>query len=64
VLNPNQPNARINVPMTVIGRLWPGMAPMVPSRRNFPARGPSTMAPASAVKPPVMCTTDEPAKST
>src|SRR6185312_37942 len=34
-LNPNQPNASTNVPMTVIGRLCPGMALTVPSRRNL-----------------------------
>ena len=63
-LKPNQPKARTRVPTTARGRLWPGMAPMVPSARNRPRRGPSTMAPASPVSPPVMWTTLEPAKST
>ena len=35
-----------------------------PSRLNFrPMRGPRTMAPARATKPPIVCTTVEPAKS-
>ena len=59
-LKPNHPNARMSVPTIAIGRLWPGSAPIAPSRRNLPMRGPSTIAPASAVTPPVMCTTDEP----
>ncbi len=63
-LKPNQPNARTSVPTTESGRLWPGIAPMVPSARNLPRRGPSTRVPASAVMPPVMWTTLEPAKST
>ncbi len=54
----------ISVPMTAIGRLCPGRAPIAPSRRNLPIRGPSTIAPASPVMPPVMCTTEDPAKST
>ena len=62
-LNPNHPNARMNVPLTAIGRLCPGNAPIAPSRRNLPMRGPTMYAPASAVTPPVMCTTDDPAKS-
>src|SRR3984893_5369420 len=40
-LNPNQPKARMSVPTTVIGRLWPGRPMMVPSRRNLPTPGPS-----------------------
>ncbi len=63
-LKPNQPNASTSVPITIMGRLWPGIGLMVPSRRNLPARGPSTIVPASAVRPPVMCTTEAPAKST
>jgi len=64
VLKPNQPKARISVPTMAMGKLCPGMAAMVSSRRYLPTRGPSTIAPARAVRPPVMCTTDEPAKST
>ena len=37
-LNPNQPNARINVPATTIGILWPGMARGLPST-YLPMRG-------------------------
>ena len=64
VLNPNHPNARINVPTIANGRSCPGNSPIAPSRRNLPIRGPSTIAPASAAIPPVMCTTEDPAKST
>ena len=39
------------------------MATGVPSFLNLPMRGPSTIAPASAEKPPTACTTEEPAKS-
>jgi len=46
------------------GQIVPGIAAMVSSRRYLPTRGPSTIAPAKAVIPPVICTTDEPAKST
>ncbi len=63
-LKPNQPKIRMIVPRMAIGRLWPGMATGVPSFLNLPMRGPSTMAPASAAKPPTACTTDDPAKST
>ncbi len=63
-LKPNQPNARMKVPATAIGMLWPGIALGVPSFVNLPIRGPSTIAPASAATPPTMCTTPEPAKST
>src|SRR5881396_2096933 len=51
-------------PRTPIGMLWPGIGFAVPSLLYLPIRGPSTIAPASAVTPPTMCTTDEPAKST
>ena len=30
-LNPNQPNARMNVPSTAIGMLWPGIGRAWPS---------------------------------
>src|SRR5437762_3059914 len=63
-LNPIQPNNRIMVPMTTYPRLWPGIAFGDLSLLNFPMRGPRMMAKASAVKPPVACTTPEPAKST
>src|SRR3954467_9597113 len=62
-LNPNQPNDRISVPSTTIGMLCPGMALAEPSLLNLPIRGPRIKAPASAVTPPVMWTTLDPAKS-
>ncbi len=62
-LNPYQPNQRITPPMAAIVRSWGGRGPP-PSRLNLrPSRGPKTMAPASAMKPPTVCTTVEPAKS-
>ncbi len=63
-LKPNQPKARMKQPRTPIGMLWPGIGFAEPSLLYLPMRGPSTIAPASAVTPPTMCTTDEPAKST
>ena len=62
-LKPNQPKNRMIVPRMAIGMWWPGMAIGVPSFLNLPMRGPITIAPASAEKPPTMWTTDEPAKS-
>ena len=63
-LKPNQPNARMNVPIMAIGMWWPGMAFAVPSVLYLPRRGPSIFAPTKAMTPPVMWTTEEPAKST
>src|SRR5262245_31835227 len=63
-LNPNQPNARISVPTATIGMLCAGMALGEPSLLNLPIRGPRTHAPQRAQRPPVMCTTLDPAKST
>ena len=62
-LNPYHPNHRISPPLEAITRSCGSMgAP--PSRLNFrPSRGPSTMAPAKAMKPPIVCTTVDPAKS-
>src|SRR5437879_4665236 len=62
-LNPYQPNHRIRPPVTAIVKSCGNMgAP--PSRLNFrPSRGPRTMEPASAMNPPIVCTTVEPAKS-
>src|SRR5574341_1669578 len=62
-LKPNQPKARMKTPVRAIGMLWPGMALGFPSVEYFPMRAPSTRAPARAVTPPVMWTTDDPAKS-
>src|SRR5262249_53435730 len=63
-LKPNQPKARMSVPSMYMGTLCAGSGLGVPSGRNLPIRGPRRVAPASAVKPPTMCTTVEPAKST
>src|SRR5437763_928294 len=63
-LKPNQPNARISVPSATIGTSCAGIGLAEPSLLNLPIRGPRTHAPTSAVTPPVMCTTLEPAKST
>src|SRR5258708_28663895 len=62
-LNPNQPNARIKQPSRTSTMSWPGMATGLPSRVNFPMRGPSIIARANAPSPPTACTTPEPAKS-
>ena len=62
-LNPYQPNQRMTPPTAAMVMSWPGMGPP-PSRLNLrPRRGPRTMAPASAMKPPIVWTTVEPAKS-
>ena len=63
-LKPNHPKHRMNVPASAMGMLCPGMAFGVPSALYLPRRGPINQAPTSAITPPVMCTTDEPAKST
>ncbi len=63
-LKPNQPNRRIKVPSIAIGKWCPGIGRDFPSLEYLPMRGPSTIAPASAATPPVMCTTPDPAKST
>src|SRR5262249_33310306 len=63
-LNPNQPKARMKVPTIAIGILWAGIGTGVPSFLYFPRRGPINQAPTSARTPPVMCTTEDPAKST
>src|SRR5215471_4087074 len=62
-LNPYQPNHRIKPPEQAIVKSC-GIIGPPPSRLNFrPRRGPSTSEPASAIKPPIECTTVEPAKS-
>src|SRR5207249_4768393 len=63
-LKPNHPKARMNVPTNAIGMLWPGIALAAPSALYFPRRGPNSFAVTSAITPPVMCTTEDPAKST
>src|SRR3954454_24288542 len=62
-LKPYQPNHRMTPPIAPSPTSWAGMGPP-PSRLNFrPRRGPSTMQPASAIAPPTVSTTVEPAKS-
>jgi hypothetical protein len=62
-LKPYQPNHRMTAPIEAMTRSWGGVGPP-PSRANFlPMRGPRTMAPHRAMKPPTVCTTVEPAKS-
>src|SRR5467141_4342057 len=62
-LNPYQPNQRIRPPTAAIVKSW-GIIGPPPSRLNLrPRRGPRAMAPARAIKPPIVCTTVEPAKS-
>ncbi len=54
----------MNVPTSAIGMLCPGIALTLPSEPYLPRRGPSKIAVMNAITPPVMCTTDDPAKST
>src|SRR6202790_5345132 len=62
-LKPYQPNHRIKPPDAAIVKSC-GFIGAPPSRLNLrPSLGPSTMAPAKAMKPPMVCTTVDPAKS-
>src|SRR6266481_3660593 len=62
-LKPYHPNQRIRPPTEAIVRSWGNIGPP-PSRLNLrPSRGPRTIEPASATKPPMVCTTVDPAKS-
>src|SRR3990172_1415173 len=63
-LKPNQPNARMNVPSMTCGMLCGAMGWILPSGVYFPARGPIILPITMAATPPVMCTTELPAKST
>src|SRR4030042_1624480 len=63
VLNPNQPNQRINTPRATKGILCPEMILTDPSRLRRSRRGPNTSTPASDTQPPTDCTTVEPEKS-
>src|SRR5712692_5824950 len=63
-VKPNQPNIRISVPASAIGMLCPGMAFAVPSELYLPRRAPRSQQETRAMTPPVMWTTDDPAKST
>src|SRR6267143_116531 len=62
-LKPYQPNQRMRPPLTAIVKSC-GSIGAPPSRLNLrPSRGPRTIEPASAMNPPIVCTTVEPAKS-
>src|SRR5580658_7864269 len=62
-LNPYQPNQRRKPPMTPTVKSC-GNIGAPPSRLNLrPILGPRQMPPASAIHPPIECTTVEPAKS-
>src|SRR5215471_11267873 len=62
-LNPYQPNQRIKPPDAAIVKSC-GSIGAPPSRLNLrPNRGPRTIDPARAMKPPIVCTTVDPAKS-
>jgi alanine dehydrogenase len=63
-LKPNQPKARMNVPSITIGMLCGAIGLIEPSLLYLPRRGPIIQPPMSAITPPCICTTDEPAKST
>ena len=63
-LKPNQPNARMNVPVMTCGMLCGGMGFTRPSAPYLPMRGPRIFASVNAITPPVRCTTELPAKST
>ncbi len=63
-LKPNQPNARMNVPVITCAMLCGGIGFTRPSAVYLPMRGPIIFPRTSAMTPPVMWTTDEPAKST
>jgi hypothetical protein len=63
--NGTVPLLRASEPVTILAELVPDtqFGPP-PSRLNLrPRRGPRTIAPASAMKPPMVCTTVDPAKS-
>src|SRR3989475_12692694 len=62
-LKPNHPKHRMKVPTRAMGMLWPGIALADPAGLYLPRRGPGGAAAASAIIPPAICTTDEPAKS-
>ena len=63
-LNPYHPNHKINTPSAAATIELPGIGRGFPLLSNFPIRGPTTCIPARAAKPPTICTTPEPAKST
>src|ERR1700687_6277936 len=62
-LKPYQPNQRMSPPVAPMMSSG-GYIGCPPSRlKTRPSRGPSAIAPASEITPPIVCTTVEPAKS-
>ena len=51
-LNPNQPNARMNVPSTTIGMLCPGIGRALPSARTCRCAGPASWRPPARPRRP------------
>ena len=62
-LNPNQPSQRMKTPRVTTSTLDGGVGLTEPSLRYLPSRGPTTIRPARAAHPPVLCTMVDPAKS-
>ena len=62
-LNPNHPSHRMNTPRVTTRIFDGGVGLALPSLRNLPSLGPSTITPASAAHPPVEWTMVDPAKS-
>jgi hypothetical protein len=62
-LKPYQPNHRMKPPTVAIVRSCGSIGPPPSRLKRRPSRGPSTIAPAKATNPPMLCTTVEPAKS-
>ena len=52
-LKPNQPKAKMNVPSHDHRHVVPRHGFGLPCASNLPMRGPMTMAPASAITPPI-----------
>src|ERR1700735_4306318 len=63
-LKPIRPKSKRNVPVTTNTMFEAGNARGLPSAPYLPSRGPRMSASAIAQKPPMLWTTDEPAKST
>ena len=62
-LKPYQPNHRIRPPTAPMMMSCGGIGPPPSRLKTRPSRGPSAIAPASEIAPPIVCTTVEPAKS-
>src|SRR5215471_17165517 len=62
-LNPYQPNHKLRPPEHAMVKSCGIIGPPPSRLKRRPRRGPSTIAPAKAINPPMLCTTVEPAKS-